>query len=502
MAIRDTEGSSYTYAQLEACSDRIAAALEHTGVVRQDRVAICMSRRIEYVAVIFGILKAGAIYVPIFHGTPPERLSTILAQCTPRLCVVDDTTCARVSPCSALDDVSIRVVSNTELRSGTEPRSHVGTAVQPPVASESSSQDVAYIMYTSGSTGSAKGVTVTHQNVIDYAQWGVSYFSLAATDRLLSTAPFYFDMSTFDIHCAVRAGACLCVADERDLLFPSRLVRAAEQMRTTFWKGVAWLVGYLAHTGAIGANKLTSLEQLVFAGEVLPSHHLRRWMLAYPDVKFFNAYGPTECTGISCVFEFAAPVDSTDRLPIGRSCAGTHATILQPESAAQCSAGQIGELCISGDGVAQGYWNDAARTLAAFVDLPADIGTRRAYRTGDLAHEDEHGVLWLHGRVDRQIKYRGYRVELGEIEARFCDDPDVVEAAVILDCDCNGHGILVGFMVIRDKDGHRSVLKRITSKLPEYMIPRTVHRLERLPRNERGKVDMTRLHRIHWASRR
>jgi acyl-coenzyme A synthetase/AMP-(fatty) acid ligase len=344
---------------------------------------------------------------------------------------------------------------------------------------------------------------VTHGNVLDYARWGATYFELGRGDRVLSTAPFYFDMSVFDVYCSVKAGACLCLVAEHELMFPGKLVKVIEDHEATLWKGVSSLLSYLSRTAAIGASRLQSLRTIVFAGEPLPSKHLAHWMRTYPSVRFYNGYGPTECTGVSVCHSFEDPVAPDDRVPLGLPCANTEVFVLREDTLATCDVGEIGEICIRGAGVSAGYWNDSQRTASRFLEsIGAGGERRRIYRTGDAGFIDANGVLWMTGRLDDQVKVQGYRIELGDVVSALGSLDEVDDAAALPLPDGAGNDALVAFFVAVQPDvSVATVWRALTERLPAYMMPKTLHRLDCLPRTERGKLDKTALRELHACGR-
>ncbi len=295
-------------------------------------------------------------------------------------------------------------------------------------------RDIAYILYTSGSTGTPKGVMVSHLNIANYVSWATEFFGITSQDVILSTAPFHFDMSTFDVYCSMKSGARLVIAPEEMLLFPAKLLAFANNEGVTLWKGVSSLLAYIARTGSLERLRLDSMKRIVFAGEVLPTKYLIEWMRKCPSVRFYNAYGPTEATGISTCYEVAEmPRHADERIPIGKACANSE-VIVEKEDGSQGEQGDVGELLVRGSGVASGYWNDVEKTKAAFVRNPFGSGVKDVvYRTGDLVLLREDGNLEFIGRKDDQVKWMGYRIELGEIESALLSLPNVKDAAVLLE---------------------------------------------------------------------
>jgi amino acid adenylation domain-containing protein len=356
--------------------------------------------------------------------------------------------------------------------------------------------DLAYILYTSGSTGNPKGVMITHSNVINYIEWAIEQFEITEEDVILSTAPFHFDMSTFDIYCSLRTGATLCIAPEQYMLFPKKLFEFIENERVSVWKGISSLLMYIARTGLLHPGRIPSLRKILFGGETLPTKYLIAWMESFPEKSFFNVYGPTEATGIStfyCVRK--SPASAQERVPIGKACGNTEVFLLNAEYDSYLCK-EVGELCIRGSGVGRGYWNDPIKTRECFIKNPLHKNTpEKVFRTGDLAFKGESGDYYFIGRRDHQIKYMGYRIDLSEIEDSLLSIDEVEEAAAILpDINESGMREIVAFVECRDDISMSCILRKLRHRLPSYMIPKQTFMDYTIPRTDRGKVDRMKLH--------
>jgi D-alanine--poly(phosphoribitol) ligase subunit 1 len=487
---------SITYGQLQADANRIAHCLKANGVQRQDRVVICLKRSCQVVLAIMGVLKSDAIYVPLDAKAPAERMLKVVQDCQPSAMICDEAALA------VLDRVRDQMPSVRRLVvfgpgtavTGEIPRIYWEEATPGSVATphyRNIDADAAYILYTSGSTGSPKGVTISHLNVINYIEWAVAYFQIRDHDRILGTAPFHFDMSTFDIFAASKAGATLCIAPERFLLFPNKLLDLIENEGVTLWKGVSSLLMYLSSTGSLKEGRIPTLEKILFGGEVLATKHLINWMQHYPTKRFYNVYGPTETTGISACYPIEKkPEAANDPIPIGKACTNTEIFILTEENRL-AAVGEAGELCIRGSGLSPGYWDDEEKTARAFVHNPLGCTHNdRIYRTGDLARLREDGLFEFLGRKDFQIKFMGYRIELFEIEQAILAQENIHQAAVVL-CDSNQSEVseLIAFIAgpgLMDQDAIMEELGRV---IPTYMLPKRLIPMPEIPLTDRGKTD-------------
>jgi amino acid adenylation domain-containing protein len=472
---------SLTYAELAAASGRLALALRDAGVGPGDKVAFSLQRSVRCVTALLGILRAGAVYVPIDPKAPTQRTAYVLEDCRPAAVVCESGTWPIVRQ-AAFEGVVIDLGDFTGMdRGGTEVFSADPSLMEP------SGDDLAYVLYTSGSTGHPKGVMVTHANIRSYTDWAIQRFSIGTADRILGTAPFHFDMSTFDIFCSLRAGATLCIASETLTLFPEKLVQFMEKEGITLWKGVSSLLMYLARAKVLRPGRLPALCQVLFGGEALPTRWLIEWMRNFPEKEFFNVYGPTEATGISLYHAVEqVPAGMDEKIPIGLPCSDTCVYLLDEEMR-EVADGETGELYIGGAGVTNGYLNATEKTVNAFLPDPYRAG-ERIYRTGDLARRRPDGKYEFIGRRDHQVKVMGYRIELGEIEHALLCQPGVREAAVAL-VPAGGEGLeeLVAFM---DSEAEpAAVLEALKKCLPAYMVPRRLLPVGRLPRCGRGKID-------------
>jgi len=493
-----TDGSrSFTFQELSVFSSRIAHRLKAMGVSRQDRVAVCLPRSIEFPAAVNGILRADAVYVPIDPKSPAHRWEHIFNDALPRVLICEQRTLPAAQ--AALGETWVRIQPLLVGSGSALGGSAAGEISEPspPVVDEGlvpvpthSPDDLAYILYTSGSTGRPKGVMISHQNVLDYIDWAAEYLQIDATDKVLGTAPFHFDMSTFDLFCPLKVGATFCVASELLTLFPEKLVGFIEQQGVTTWKGVASLLMYMCRTGVLKSGRMPTLRQVLFAGEALPTRYLIEWMNMYPDKLFYNAYGPTETTGFTCCYKVERiPEGPEVRVPIGRPRCGSRVLLLT-EDGEEAAAGESGEICIAGKGLARGYLNDPEKTARVFVRYPPGPDGERIYRTGDLGRLLPDGNLEYLGRRDRQFKYMGYRIEAGEIEQAILALPQVRDAAVVLQESQLTPGMqeLVAFWEGDAGADVSLIATELKSRLPAYMIPKRLHWVDTMPRSDRGKI--------------
>jgi amino acid adenylation domain-containing protein len=372
---------------------------------------------------------------------------------------------------------------------------HVSQLVGPVSLAGRVESDLAYILYTSGSTGVPKGVMLTHRNALTFIDWCAKTFGIGADDRLSNHAPLHFDLSVFDVYNAIGAGASVHVVDEEMAVFPVSVARFMATEALTVWYSVPSALVQLLQRGNLARRPLPSLRLVLYAGEPFPVKHLRALTEALPDVAIYNLYGPTE-TNVCTYYRVPTPLPAgIDQVPIGRACDNTEA-IARHGDGQPIAMGEEGELYVRGPSVTPGYWADPAKTASVVVpnrERP-ELGDR-TYRTGDVVRWDSDGNFLFVGRRDHMIKSRGYRIELGEIEAALYAHPATVEAAAVPVPDEEiGNRI---FAVVTVKAGADVTTEELTrhcaARIPHYMIPERIDLRTHLPKTSTGKVDRRQL---------
>jgi amino acid adenylation domain-containing protein len=357
--------------------------------------------------------------------------------------------------------------------------------------------DLAYILYTSGSTGDPKGVMISHRTIFTFVNWCHDTFRLTPDDRVTSHAPLHFDLSTFDIFVTLKGGGTVVLVPEKLSIFPVQLVRLLQDERITVTYLVPSILSLMVNYGEFGRHDLSAIRTILFAGEVFPIKYLRQLAAAIPHADFYNLYGPTE-TNV-CTYYRVQPKDldpdCTQPVPIGTACENLEVFAVDEEGKLVTEPGREGELWVRGSGVAQGYWGDPGKTARGFVRNPFQPYFEEvAYRTGDLVILDPDGTNWRYvGRRDHMVKSRGYRIELGEIEAALYGCEWVKEAAVVAIPDDLLGNRLAAFIV--PLEGKNLTIKDLQAhcgqSLPRYMIPEFIEFRASLPKTSTGKIDRT-----------
>ncbi|MFG2647894.1 amino acid adenylation domain-containing protein [Streptomyces sp. NPDC048436] len=471
-----------SYAELWSESGRWAAYLSGMGVGRGDRVAVVMERSVDLVAVLLGVWRAGAAYVPVDVGWPVDRVAFVLGDADPSVVV-----CTSASRGVVPEGfVGVRVVDDPEVRAAVAACDGLNRQV--------GAQDVAYVMYTSGSTGAPKGVAVPHGAVASLV--GASGWGIGPEDAVLMHAPHAFDVSLYELWVPLAAGGRVVIAEPG--------VVDAQQMREHVKSGVTaahLTAGSFRVLADESPDCFAGLREVLTGGDVVPVGSVARLRKVCPDVTVRHMYGPTETT-LCATWHVLKPGDELGPvLPIGKPLPGRRALVLdaflQP-----LPPGVTGELYVAGVELAHGYWCGPGLTAERFVACP-DAPGERMYRTGDLVRWTVEGDLLFVGRADAQVKIRGFRVELGEVEAALVAHPAVAQAVVVARDDGPGERRLIGYVVPEGAEGVDPQLVRayVAETLPDYMVPAAVLALGALPVTRNGKVDRKALPAPDFAER-
>jgi D-alanine--poly(phosphoribitol) ligase subunit 1 len=474
-----------SYLTLDQMSDSLAAYLLDRGLTANDIVAIVNTKEPESLALMVACLKIGVAYTNIDYDNPPCRLETILNQCCPRMLFLD------TAPKPELIDICTRrSLEFHELKD--VPFCPYSKEALLHACERVTGNRIAYIMFTSGSTGVPKGVVITHQNVLNFIGWTTERFRVSDCDVFANVSPFYFDNSVFDFFSALFSGASIAPLKKEVLAQPLALLDLVDQLACTIWFSVPSMLIYLLTMKALDKSRFQTIRSVIFGGEGFPKSELLRLCNLYSSrVEFINVYGPTEGTCICSSHTItAADLSDLEGLPsLGTMNRNFDYLILDDQG----RKSERGELCILGPNIGLGYYRDADRSKAVFLNY-SDKGfyNDRMYKTGDLVCET-NGLLYFLGRIDNQIKHMGYRIELEEIELALNAIPNVIQAAVIYERVNASYGKIVAFVASEIALESAALKKKLKEKLPDYMIPNLIQICHVLPKNPNGKVDRSKL---------
>ncbi|MGO1540580.1 MAG: amino acid adenylation domain-containing protein [Luteimonas sp.] len=492
------DGRTWSYRSLLARARRLAARL------REVEGTVCATlgeRSLTAYCAPLACMLAGRIHVPLGANFPPARMAGILQRTRPSVLICDtggEAMLDEVLDALGFEVTVIRPESGPvdEDVPGADPELELPPPGDPGAVATSGlgvpDEAIAYVLFTSGSTGQPKGVAVGHSALCAYVEATLAHYpEIDQHQRCTQLFESTFDLSMHDMFVTWAAGACLYCVPRQALLMPTDFVN---EHALTVWFSVPSLVATLQRYRLLGQGVFPTLVLALFCGEALPGPLASAFAAAAPGARCENLYGPTEAT-IACT---AHPVGAVDHgnsvVPIGKALPGMEATVVTPEGT-PCPAGEIGELWLGGRQLAFGYWQDPPQTQARFVEatLPGHQAGRW-YRTGDLARADGEGNLHFHGRADRQVKLRGYRVELQEIEAQLreiCSQPGhpAEVAVVVLPAAGDQAPTAVAAFLVCEDFQKAAAVATMKARLPAYMIPGAIHVLDKLPLNSNGKVD-------------
>ncbi|QUI24145.1 non-ribosomal peptide synthase/polyketide synthase [Vallitalea pronyensis] len=469
------EEKQLTYMELNQRANQLARVLRKKGVKADCIVGIMVERSMEMIVGIMGILKAGGAYLPIDPDYPQDRTSYMLEDSRAKIVLVQGHPIDKIKFEGELIDILDENI-------------YIGNARNLEVIHNA--RDLAYIIYTSGSTGKPKGVMIEHYSMVNRLQWMQKQYPIGEDDVILQKTPYTFDVSVWELFWWAMTGASVCFLEPQGEKDPKVIERAIVKNKVTTLHFVPSMFNifltYMASRGNL--DNLSSLNQVFTSGEALLAQHVEKFNNILPKenkISLTNLYGPTEATVDVTYFDCIN--EELKNIPIGKPIDNTKIYMVDRFNNLQ-AIGVPGELCIAGEGLARGYLHRPELTKEKFVDNPFTPG-ERMYKTGDLARWLPDGNIEFLGRIDHQIKIRGYRIELGEIEAQLLKHEEIKEAVVVTKEDERNHKYLCGYLVVQNELKVQALRKHLTKELPDYMIPTSYVKLDKMPLTASGKID-------------
>ena len=472
-------GGKMTFGELYTAARNIGGYIASAGYAdARSPFIIPVERSRENIAAMMGVLCSGNFYVPVDAAAPPARIAEIIAQLDPAGTILSGGSGAwrgNFSDGGAVIDYSEASAFETDPSQIED------------IDNQITDMDPAYVLFTSGSTGKPKGIVVPHRAVIDLAYWLEDVFAFTSEDVLASQTPFYFDASIKDIYVSILTGATVAIMPKGIFSFPVKVVEFLNENKVTAALWATSASSMLSSSGVFEHTIPKYLSKVSFAGETLYAKHLNVWGKYLPGAMYVNLYGPTEATVDAAYYVVDRDFDDGEVVPIGKACRNMEVFLLDANDGQIPveRAGETGEICIRGAGVAHGYYGNPETTAQAFVQDPRnDRWREHIYKTGDLARYNDRGELVFISRADGQIKHMGARVELGDVEAAALSIPGVGSAVCIH--DSANERIVV---IYAGGDTESAVLRGLRQSLPPYMCPAVAVRLDSMPMTSNGKVD-------------
>ncbi len=472
-----------TFQEVYDQSRGVGSYLHQKGIYKKP-VVVFMRKAPKEVAAFFGVITGGCFYVPIDEEMPAGRIQLILDNVSSPLVICDKDTIAtartfRLGEGEAVlyDDISATAVDAEALEA------IYGRAID---------TDPIYIVFTSGSTGIPKGVAACHRSVIDYVEQLSEILEFDGDTVFGNQSPLYFDACLKELYPTLKFGATTYLIPKGLFSLPTALVEYLNEHKVNT---ICWVVSALTMVSALGAFDIVKPEYLrtvAFGSEVFPIKQLRLWRQALPQAAFTNLYGPTEGTGMCCWYRVEREFADDEAIPIGRPFPNREILLLKPDNT-PAGDGEEGEICIRGTSITLGYYNDPERTAAAFVQNPLNTAYPEViYKTGDMGRYNGRGELVFVSRKDYQIKHMGHRIELGEIEVNVNMLPGVRMAACIYDGEKK--------KIVLWYDGgpdEKELTRELKTKLPRYMLPNRIYKVDKLPFTPNGKIDRVALKKMY-----
>lgn len=474
----EDDNRKLTFKELQTEAKAIATVIAKKNIFKKP-IAIFMDKCVECVVAFMGVAYSGNFYSPLDSKMPVARIEKILETLVPEILITDK---KHFKLAKSFFDKS-NILLYEEIRENVIDKNLLKL-----IDDKIIDTDILYVLFTSGSTGIPKGVTISHKSLIAYIEWGSKEFKISNKEIIGNQTPFYFSMSIFDIYQTIKNGCTMIIIPKLFFSYPIKLLEFIniKNINLIYWVPTALCL--VANLKALGKRNITCLKKILFAGESMPTKQLNMWIDVLPEAMFANLYGPTEATDICCFYRVDRKLDNKEIIPIGKACDNCRVLILDYFNK-EVSNNSQGELCVIGAILAAGYYNNLNKTNEVFIQNPLNTAyPEKIYRTGDLVKYNEHGELIYISRKDFQIKHMGHRIELGEIET-------VTSSLNGIDLNCclyddKKNKIVLFYVGSLQEDDITNLLKEC---LPDYMLPNKKIKLQAMPINLNGKIDRVKL---------
>lgn len=485
VAIADDK-NSLTFAQWNQYSRNIGTAISQvTDKALRKPVLVFVDRRLEGLVGFMGVVQSGNFYVPIDCKMPDQRVKLISDVLNPVAAIT----------VTAADEKTLDLINfqGARLKYDEVILTEADDALLRDIRLQMIDTDPVYSIFTSGSTGVPKGVVIAQRGMVDLAEWLVNTFHFTENDALGNQTPFYFDGSVKDICICLKSGATLNVIGKKYFTFPKLIIPFLNDRKITAILWATSAIVLIGNSDILSVNLPEHLRLVTFAGEAMPAKQLKVWMNKLPEVKFVNLYGPTEITVDCTYYEVNREFGDDEFIPIGNACQNKGILVFNDDNQL-VKVGETGELCVRGTGVALGYYNNKQKTQEVFVQNPLhDLYEDKIYRTGDIVKYNEFGEIEFVSRKDFQIKHKGNRIEMGEIEVAINSIPNITNAACIFD---QPNDKIVLYYTSADNQ-EMDIINLVKDKIPVYMFPEVINHLKVMPYNMNGKIDRIELKKMY-----
>ena len=478
--------NSLTFAQWNQYSRNIGTAISQvTDKALRKPVLVFVDRRLEGLVGFMGVVQSGNFYVPIDCKMPDQRVKLISDVLNPVAAIT----------VTAADEKTLDLINfqGARLKYDEVILTEADDALLRDIRLQMIDTDPVYSIFTSGSTGVPKGVVIAQRGMVDLAEWLVNTFHFTENDALGNQTPFYFDGSVKDICICLKSGATLNIIGKKYFTFPKLIIPFLNDRKITAILWATSAIVLIGNSDILSVNLPEHLRLVTFAGEAMPAKQLKVWMNKLPDVKFVNLYGPTEITVDCTYYEVNREFGDDEFIPIGNACQNKGILVFNDDNQL-VKVGETGELCVRGTGVALGYYNNKQKTQEVFVQNPLhNLYEDKIYRTGDIVKYNELGEIEFVSRKDFQIKHKGNRIEMGEIEVAINSIPNITNAACIFD---QPNDKIILYYTTADGT-EMDIINLVKDKIPVYMFPEVINHLKVMPYNMNGKIDRIELKKMY-----